>query len=108
MTTNNAPVQRAPSVAKLARELRLDIKRAAVVRAAIRSGTSMATLNRLIEGHGVEYLRHERNDEPAAAYVNTGDVYNATLLRDYRTGNIRLTTVGDYVESHERNYGRLA
>lgn len=56
-------------------------------------------LNEVIEGYGVEYLPDTRRPgHTYATYVNTGDVYNTTLLLREDSGCFQLTTWGDVVE----------
>jgi len=63
----------------------------------------MLALNEIIEGHGVEAIWGPESDTwPEAAYVNTGDCYNATLMYDYRDKRVRVTTVGDFVERNPK------
>jgi hypothetical protein len=63
-------------------------------------------INRLLEGHGWEYVYHATKTddrgwpEMVFKYVNTGDTYNATIIK-YR-GRYRVTTMGDMVETLER------
>jgi hypothetical protein len=54
----------------------------------------LSAINETMQGHGVEHIGEN------ALYVNTGDTYSPTLLYDYSTGTIRLTTWGDFVETH--------
>jgi hypothetical protein len=76
------------------------------VRAAIQANKKMAWIDRLLENHGVEYIR-DASGAAIAAYSNSGDTYAHTIIRDYATGNYRLTTVGDYVEVYERRHAQL-
>ena len=63
----------------------------------------MAACNEILEGHGVEVLRGEWLDnfhhDIQAAYVNMGDCYITTLIRDHLRGLWLVTTVGDLVEA---------
>lgn len=66
--------------------------------------------NRLLGGHGVEYIRTEEDDQHAAHgayYVNMGDTYTATLLLDLDRGRMWATTWGDWVESEQRQGKRI-
>ena len=77
------------------------------VREAIQNDRKMKAVDRALNNHGVEYIR-DVHGEAVAAYSNSGDTYAPTIIRDYATGNYRLTTVGDYVETYERRHGALA
>jgi hypothetical protein len=63
-------------------------------------------INRLLEGHGWEYVYHatktDQFGEPEMVfkYVNMGDTYSATVI-SYQ-GRYRVTTMGDMVETLER------
>jgi hypothetical protein len=61
--------------------------------------TKLDAANALLEAHGVEDVSNDCDSlsREGFSYVNMGDSYAATLLRDVN-GNLRLTTVGDYVE----------
>ena len=52
-------------------------------------------------GFGVEALGKpiDRRCTPQAEYVNMGDTYAPTLVRDHERGAWRLTTMGDFVET---------
>jgi hypothetical protein len=61
----------------------------------------MVVLNSLDPGlHGVESMKVGRNDE-YADYLNTGETYAATVI--YWRGFYRVQSVGDFVETMERN-----
>ena len=63
----------------------------------------LCALNEIVEGHGVEPIWAEESDWfPAAEYINMGDTYAATLLRDHGSGSIRVTSWGDWVERNEK------
>ena len=65
-------------------------------------GVLMERANNLLDGHGVEYISQ---GEVAAAYVNFGDTYTATLLLDdTATPTFRLTSWGDFIETWEREH----
>ena len=63
----------------------------------------MAACNEILEGHGVEALRGEWLDnyhhDIQASYVNMGDCYVATIIRDHLHDEWLVTTVGDLVEA---------
>lgn len=63
----------------------------------------MSAINELTGGFGVEALRHP-NDESKliAEYVNQGDTYAATILRDMESGEYILTSYGDWLEGWEQ------
>lgn len=65
-------------------------------------GKTMQDLNDLLGGFGVEPIRNpEDSDDIVAEYINTGDTYNTTILRDIETGEFLLTTWGDWLEEYE-------
>ena len=63
----------------------------------------MSAINELTGGFGVEALRHP-NDESnlIAEYVNQGDTYALTILRDMESGDYILTSWGDWLQSWEQ------
>lgn len=63
----------------------------------------MSALNELIEGFGVEALGGgdwNNRYTPPFEYINTGDTYNATIIRDNRKGRFFISTWGDIVEQN--------
>jgi|694.fasta_scaffold70168_11 hypothetical protein len=56
----------------------------------------MECLDEVVGSYGVEGL------DDGSLYLNTGDTYSPTLLYSARSGTIRLTTWGDYVEGGMR------
>ncbi len=62
---------------------------------------AMSAINELIGGHGVEGI--EVDGEYVAEYVNTGDTYSATILREYGFlgSEYHLTSWGDFLEERE-------
>lgn len=65
-------------------------------------GQAMQDLNELLGGLGVEPIRDPRDsDDVIAEYINTGDTYSGTILRDIETGEFLLTTWGDWCEEWE-------
>lgn len=56
----------------------------------------MECLDEVVGSYGVEGL------DDGSLYLNTGDTYSPTLLYSAKTGTIRLTTWGDYVEGGMR------
>ena len=61
-----------------------------------------SAINELVGGFGVEGIEVE--GEFVADYVNTGDTYSATILREYgiwNTSEYRLTTWGDWLQAKE-------
>lgn len=59
----------------------------------------------IIGGYGTEAIWGASRETPLAVYVNTGDTYNTTLLFNYASDTVRVTTVGDFVEAYERRHG---
>lgn len=64
----------------------------------------LLALNELIEGFGVEAIgtSPDFTSPPPFEYINTGDTYNATIIRDNRKGRFFISTWGDVVETHPR------
>jgi len=101
-------MKRAPSLATLRKTFpMLADENLIAVRRAIHNNQRMQYVDEALQNHGVEYIR-DRHGETVAAYSNSGKTYAPTIVRDYATGNYRLTTVGDYVEAYERRHGALA
>lgn len=61
---------------------------------------TLETINKVIEAHGVDSV--EYNDEVYAVYINTGDMYNATVLYDVMEQEFYLTTLADFIEKKDR------
>jgi hypothetical protein len=98
---------KAPSLARLRQYFpMLADERLSAIREAIQNNRKMVRIDVLLENHGVEYIRNA-SGAAIAAYSNSGDIYAPTIIRDYASGNYRLTTVSDYVEVYERRNGRL-
>jgi len=65
----------------------------------------LAEANQLLNGHGVEYIRSEDDDQHeahGAYYVNMGDTYTPTLLLDLDRDRVWATDYGSWVEAEER------
>ena len=62
----------------------------------------MAALDELLEGFGVECIRENCDDSPAAEYINTGDTYTTTILYCHIRDRFIVGCWGDYVEWLER------
>jgi hypothetical protein len=71
----------------------------------------LTMIDELIDGScGVEHLTYEcsRYDSDYGYeilgfdYLNTGDTYSVTLVRDFKEGRFLVTTYGDMVEKHEK------
>lgn len=58
----------------------------------------LTVLNALGETHGIESAETTRGEY--ASYLNTGDMYAATLI--YWRGAYRVQSVGDFIETMER------
>jgi len=67
-------------------------------------------INELLEMHGVEAIRGEWENgywcDVVAEYCNAGDTYDCTVVHT-RGGRFLVTTLGDYVETKERNGHRF-
>lgn len=59
----------------------------------------LETLNAIGDFHGVEGVQAKNGRW--ASYLNTGDTYNDTLI--YWNGHYRVQSLGDFVETMERN-----
>lgn len=63
----------------------------------------MCALNEILEGYGTEPIWGVGEEMwPVAEYVNMDDTYNTTLLYDYGTGTIQITSMGAWVEHNEK------
>lgn len=58
----------------------------------------------LLDGFGIEAI-FDGDGECVAEYVNTGDTYTGTILWDRDSGEVSLTSYGDWVEAFERERG---
>jgi hypothetical protein len=99
-------MKKAPSIARLRVFHMLTDDDLKAVREAIQNDRKMQAVDRALRGFGVEYIR-DASGAAIASYSNSGDTYAPTILRDYRTGNYRLTTLGDFVETYERRHAAL-
>ncbi len=59
----------------------------------------MTAINEVLEGHGIEYLCPKDPDHPSYDYINSGDVYNATILLR-NDGKLIVSSLGDIVDRH--------
>lgn len=59
----------------------------------------LSMLNEILECFGVEHVEENGSH---ASYINSGDIYNATIL--YSLGEFELTTLGDWIEGAEREF----
>jgi len=66
---------------------------------AMRHGASLQVIDQLLEHFGIEYIRDNRGDV-VAKYSNSGDTYAPTVF--VVNGIMRITTLGDFVETWER------
>lgn len=60
--------------------------------------------NRVLAGHGVEYIRDARDgiESPnvyGIEYVNMGDSYAPTVIYDHSARRFRFTSLGDLIEA---------
>ena len=68
---------------------------------------TMEEANVIIDGHGVEYIRHKKDSSKFAfgiEYVNMGDTYRTTLLFDHAVGSFKVGSWGDIVEKYSDCY----
>lgn len=72
-----------------------------------RSEIKMAALDELLKTHGVEAIQHEQfyidsyHRNIVATYLNTGETYATTIVRDNFRDSFRLMSYGDFVENLE-------
>jgi hypothetical protein len=100
-------MKRAPALERLSKAFPMLVESDLIaVRDAIQNDRKMKAVDRALKGFGVEYV-YNASGAAVAAYSNSGDTYAPTILRNYETGGYSLTTLGDFVESYERRYGRL-
>jgi hypothetical protein len=68
---------------------------------------AMELADTTIRGHGVEEIVGFRNSsqemKTVALYVNTGDIYNGTIIYDCLADKLYVGTYGDWVEWREKN-----
>lgn len=65
--------------------------------------------NHVLAGHGVEYMRDERDDINyrdmyGIEYVNMGDSYVETVIYDHSARRFRFMSLGDLIESMPRRF----
>ena len=59
----------------------------------------MCAINEIIGGYGVDAIyKNDGDGTPAFEYVDMGDPYTVTILRNMRTGRITVGAWGDIVE----------
>lgn len=63
----------------------------------------MEEANTLLDGNGIEYVSSPKGSE--IAYVNMGDTYDTTILRDEESGQVWVGSWGDWLEQEEGEYG---
>lgn len=91
-----------------AREVKEILKEAATTTQGRRIEKALLDISDIIDGFGVESIRVGSEDysgywgDAAAAYINTGDIYNATVIYDVDRDRFYLTSVGDWREAAER------
>ena len=74
-----------------------------------RKDTFLNAVNQAIGGHGIEAQANplQYSDEPIALYVNTGDLYNATVLYDIEANRLYVTTLGDWRDAWEQEHAGI-
>ena len=69
----------------------------------------MVAINEIMGGFGVEPIRGDYVDsfyqDIQAEYINMGDTYDITILRDSQTGDYEITSFGDWVEQFGEERG---
>lgn len=73
----------------------------------MRSQEMLSSVDRILDGHGVEHLRSV-NGRAEAYYVNMGDPYRPTLLLDLGKDRVWTTDWGTWVETEERRGNAFA
>ena len=76
----------------------------------IKSRDMLEEADRILGGHGVEYIRSEEDDQydaHGAYYVNQGETYVPTILLDLDRSRVWATSWGDWVETQERQGKRF-
>lgn len=67
----------------------------------------MEAINEILDSCGVEAIRGRHVDrfhyDCQAIYVNTGDIYCNTVIRDNETGRFLIDNVGGWIERNERS-----
>lgn len=100
-------MKNAPSIERLRAAFpSVTTERLTAVRDSIHQKRGMNAINQALDNFGVEHISNAAGTE-IASYSNSGDTYAPTILYVYATGSYRLTTVGDFVETYERNRGKL-
>ena len=61
----------------------------------------MTALNEIVEGHGLETIY--KDGEPTFEYINMGDTYSTTIMRNIQTGRVFVACWGDIVERGNYN-----
>lgn len=70
--------------------------------------TLLQRVNRILGGHGIEYIadrRDDQHDSYGIEYINMGDSYIPTLCYDRDKDRIFISSWGDIVEKHPRRFG---
>lgn len=73
----------------------------------IRSRYMLEIADRLLDGHGIEYLRSD-NGRAHMSYVNMGDTYTTTVILDTSKDAVYIADWGTWVETEERKGNRFA
>lgn len=71
----------------------------------LKSREMLEEANRILDGHGVEYLGSAEDDMHSAHgayYVNMGDTYTPTILLDLDRSRVWATDWGTWLEHEER------
>lgn len=58
----------------------------------------MCAINEITGGHGVEAITRSGAIYPSHEYINMGDCYTATVIRDCNTGRIFVGDIGTIIE----------
>lgn len=68
----------------------------------------LSGVDRAIRGHGVLLVMGnkfgKRHPSAVAAYVNTGDPYNLTVIYDLVAGRVKVTDLGSFIEQRGKSY----
>ena len=61
-------------------------------------------INKVIEGHGLEYIEDVNRDD-GMEYINMGHSYVATFLYDHHADRIFISCLGEVVEKNPKRFG---
>jgi len=77
------------------------VAKAKAIHAALQRGNALQEINDIVHGHGVEDFIPNGDDDPAAIYINMGDLYNMTVIWDVKRRVYVLTDMGTWRSENE-------